>query len=647
MDTPRLRLLWSFARPHKRALAVGLVLALLGSATGLATPMVTKWVLDSLGSSGSLAGPILALLGLMVAGALIFLVQWILLGTVGERVVLRARETMVRRFFGATVPAVTGRPAGELVTRVTSDTVLLREAASSSVIGLVNGAVMLVGTLVLMSVLDLVLLATTVGSVIVVIILFALLMPAIAKEQEKAQERVGRLGGVLEGALLAIRTVKASRAEARQSDRILVDAQAAADHGVRAVRREAVAWVVAWTGIQMAIVLILGLGAWRVSDGLLEVSSLIAFLLYAFQLMEPITELSQNMTALQSGIAAAGRIREMDALEIEVDREPSGGAGLVVAGAAGGEVAAGGAGLVVAGAAGGEVAAGGGGLVVAGAAGREVAADGGGLVVAGPAGGEVAGGGVARSAVAGPVLELRGVTAGYGGEPALRDVSLAIPRRGHTAIVGPSGAGKTTLLSLVMRFLEPSAGTVSLDGRPYAEQTYSAVRARLAYVEQETPIVPGTIRDNLLFTHPNATEAELRRTLDEVRLTDKIDSLDDGLDTPLTSSSVSGGQRQRIALARAILRTPDVLLLDEATAQVDGLTENAIHDCIRRRASEGAVITVAHRLSTVIDADTIVVLEEGRIRAKGTHAHLLATDTLYRELVEALRIANETEPATL
>jgi len=358
----------------------------------------------------------------------------------------------------------------------------------------------------------------------------------------------------------------------------MVDAEAAAAHGVRAVRREAVAWIVAWTGIQLAIILILGLGAWRVSDGLLEVSSLIAFLLYAFQLMEPITELSQNMTALQSGIAAAGRIREMDALEVEVDRAlPS--------------------------------------------AGGAVVAD-------------------------GPVLELRGVTAGYGGDPALRDVSLAIPRRGHIAIVGPSGAGKTTLLSLVMRFLEPTSGTLTLDGRPYAEQTYSSVRARLAYVEQETPIVPGTIRDNLLFTHPDATEAELRHALDEVRLTSKIDELDDGWDTPLTSTSVSGGQRQRIALARAILRTPDVLLLDEATAQVDGLTENAIHDCIRRRAREGVVITVAHRLSTVIDADTIVVMEEGRIRAQGTHDHLLSTDTLYRELVEALRIA-ATEPASL
>ncbi|MFI9455591.1 ABC transporter ATP-binding protein [Amycolatopsis sp. NPDC052450] len=576
MDTPRLKVLWSFARPHKGALAIGLVLALLGSAAGLATPMVTKWVLDSLGSSASLAGPVLALLGLMLAGSVIWLTQWILLGTVGERVVLKARESMVRRFFRATIPAITKRPTGELVTRVTSDTVLLREAASSSVIGLINGVVMLIGTLVLMSVLDPVLLATTVAAVLVVIALFAWLMPAIAKEQEKAQDRVGRLGGVLEGALRAIRTVKASRAEDRQSERVLVDAEAATVHGVRAVRREAVAWVVAWTGIQGAILVILGLGAWRVGAGLLEVSSLIAFLLYAFALMDPITELSQNMTALQAGIAAAGRIREMDALEVEED-----------------------------------------------------------TVAKAP---EIADG---RD---GPVLELRGVTVSYGGDPALRDVSLKIPRRGHTAIVGPSGAGKTTMLSLIMRFVRPRSGSLLLDGREYADLPYAEVRARLAYVEQETPIVPGTIRENVLFTHPDATEEEVWRALGEVRLSDKIAALDDGLDTPLSSTSVSGGERQRIALARAILRTPDVVLLDEATAQVDGRTESAIHDCIRRLAREGAVVTVAHRLSTVIDADTIVVMEDGRVRASGSHEQLLATDTLYRELVEALRIAGEGAP---
>ncbi|GAA2660383.1 MULTISPECIES: ABC transporter ATP-binding protein [Actinosynnema] len=573
---PRLRVLWSFARPHRGTLALGLALSLIGSAATLATPMVTKWVLDSLGSGGSLAGPVGTMLALLVAGVVIWTIQWVILGELGERVVLDARESMVKRLLRATVPAVTGRPGGELVTRVTSDTVLLREAASSSVIGLVNGTVTLVGTLVLMAVLDLALLGATVVSVVVLGVVFAVLMPAIAREQELAQDRVGKLGGVLEGTLRAIRTVKASRAEARQTERVLGDARAAYRHSVRAVRREALAWTVAWSGIQFAIILVLGLGAWRVSQGSLEVSSLIAFLLYAFGLMDPVTELSRNVTTLQAGIAAAGRIRDVDALDVERD-EP----------------------------------------------------------------GATAPGDSADA----PILELRGVVAGYGGEPAVRGVDLVVPRRGHTAVVGPSGAGKTTLLSLVLRFLEPSGGELLLGGRPYREHGHSELRARLAYVEQETPVLPGTIRDNLLFTHPDAGEDELWRVLREVRLEEVVAALPDGLDTPLGPSSMSGGQRQRIALARAVLRAPDVLLLDEATAQVDGLTEAAVHECVRERARHGAVVTVAHRLSTVIDADTIVVMEDGRVRASGAHAELLATDELYRELVAALRISDGTAPA--
>jgi ATP-binding cassette subfamily B protein len=151
-------------------------------------------------------------------------------------------------------------------------------------------------------------------------------------------------------------------------------------------------------------------------------------------------------------------------------------------------------------------------------------------------------------------------------------------------------------------------------------------------------VVSGTIRDNLSFTHPDATDDELRAALDRVRLLDVVAALDGGLDAELTSSSMSGGQRQRIALARALVRTPEVLLLDEATAQVDGLTESAVHDAIREQARSGAVLTVAHRLSTVVDADTIVVMEDGRIRARGGHEELLASDELYRSLVEALRI---------
>ncbi|REF94309.1 ABC-type multidrug transport system fused ATPase/permease subunit [Asanoa ferruginea] len=556
---------------------MGFLLGLVGSAVGLATPLVAKWVIDTLGRSDvPLWQPVGVLLGLVVVGAGISMWQWVIMGTVSEKVVLDARVSMIRRYFAARVREITGRPTGELVTRVTSDAGLLH-SASASIVGLLNSTLAMIATLVLMGVLDLVLLACTLASVLVVGAIMTALMPAIARAQEAAQESVGRLGGALEGALRAIRTVKASRAEQRQTERILADARDSAAHAVRAARRTATVWTISWTGIQLSIIVILGVGAWRADRGLLEVSSLIAFLLYAFQLMGPITELTQNITNLQAGMAAGARIRQVEAMEIEPHRP-----------------------------------------------------------------------GVAAFGVPGPasdlVLEFRAVTARYapGTEPAVRSIDLAVPRRGHTAIVGPSGAGKTTLFSLILRFLEPESGELLLDGRPYQSYTHDEVRSRLAYVEQETPVVPGTIRDNLLFTHPDATGAEVEAVLRAVRLDDKIDSLAEGLDTSLTESAVSGGQRQRIALARAILRTPEVLLLDEATAQVDGLTEAALHDCIRDRAAVGAVVTIAHRLSTVLDADTILVMEEGRVRARGTHAELLATDTLYRKLVEALRIAEAT-----
>lgn len=572
---PNVRLLWSFIRPHRAILLLGIFLGLVFTAAGLALPMMIKLVLDRMSAGEGIAMPVTILVSILVAAGFVGFTQLNLMGALAAQVVYDARESMVRSFFRATVGSVTKRPSGELVTRVTADTVLLREAASSSLAELVNGVVAITGTLILMALLDPILLGTMLGALVVVGGLSSLLMPLIGRSQRLAQESVGRLGGVLEGALRAIRTVKSSRAESREADRIIIDAKHSQLHSVRVARINAVVWAVASGGLQLAVVGILALGAWRVSTGALAISSLIAFLLYAFQMVPPVTTLTNNLAMIQAGIAAAGRIREVQAMEVE---EPHN---------------------------------------------VEVR--------------------LLRAAPDVPVLELVDVTARYapGANPSLRSVSAAIPARGHTAIVGPSGAGKTTVFSVLLRFLHPESGEVLLDGVPYTDLSYEQVRSRLAYVEQETPIVPGTMRSNLLFTHPEASEEEVWDALRAVHLDEMVSGLDDGLDSELSGTAVSGGQRQRIALARAIVRRPDVLLLDEATAQVDGRTEAAIHDVIRELSRDSAVVTIAHRLSTVIDADMILVMEKGQIRARGTHAELLRSDSLYRELVAALRISTD------
>ncbi|WP_154792346.1 ABC transporter ATP-binding protein [Occultella kanbiaonis] len=576
----KVRILWGYARPHKAVIAVALVLGAIGTAAELATPLVTKAVLDGLEMSASLRTPITILGVLLVAGSAVALIQGIMLGTLAERIILAARTGLVGHLLRARVQEVTARPPGELVTRVTSDTLLIREATTSSIVNFVNGIIGLVGAIVLMAYLDAVLLGVTVAVLILVGISVVALMPRLSKAQQEAQEHVGALGGRLEGVIRALRTVKSARAESRETERIGGHAQASARSGIRAVRLENISWTITGAGVNLAVMMLLGVGAWRVSTGAITVTTLVAFLLYVFQLMMPVMLLTMSLTSLQSGLAAAARIKDVEDMELEVDDDGA----------------------------------------------RNPRTD-----------GARAGGAPGAEA---PVLRLRDVTFRYpeAGATALDGVSLDVPRRGHTAIVGPSGAGKTTIMSLLLRFLHPTQGGIELDGRPYREWTTAEIRSRIAYVEQDTPIVPGTLRENIAYASPEATDEQVRAAVDVLRLTERVAAMPDGLDTEVTSSNLSGGERQRVAVARALVARPEILLLDEATAQLDGLTEAALAGAIGEVARTGTVITIAHRLSTVVDADQIVLLEHGRVRGIGRHAELLESDELYRELVAALRL---------
>ena len=203
-------------------------------------------------------------------------------------------------------------------------------------------------------------------------------------------------------------------------------------------------------------------------------------------------------------------------------------------------------------------------------------------------------------------------------------------------MVGPSGAGKSTILSLIERFYEPNSGEILLEGTPVTELSRDALRSQIGYVEQDAPVLAGSIRENLLIGSPNATDAQLKSVLAEVNLTAVLKRDKRGLDAEVGEAGImlSGGERQRLAIARALLAAPPILLLDESTSALDGLNEQRMREAIDAVAQGRTMIVIAHRLSTVVDSDLIIVLDQGQVVGSGTHSQLVKSTPLYKQLAK-------------
>ncbi|WP_436911247.1 ABC transporter ATP-binding protein [Halosimplex marinum] len=227
----------------------------------------------------------------------------------------------------------------------------------------------------------------------------------------------------------------------------------------------------------------------------------------------------------------------------------------------------------------------------------------------------------------------------YGDEPTVEDLSLAVDRGEFVAFVGPSGAGKSTVLSLLARLYEPDAGTITADGTPIDEFDLREWRENVAVVRQQPFVFNDTLRYNVTVGNRDASEDEIRRACETAQVTEFLDALPDGYDTVLGDDGVrlSGGQRQRIAIARALLKDAEILVLDEATSDLDTSLEERVHDGIESMDRDRFVFVVAHRLSTVRNADRIYAMEQGRLVESGRHRELVDGDGTYAELYETQR----------
>ncbi len=574
----RLRDLLSYLREHRAVLGVVLVVSLLGAALSLAQPVMVNRVITAVGAGETSGGAVGTLVALVAGAGLLGAVQQYLLERTAEGVVLSARRRLLRRLLRLPIREYDSRRTGDLVSRVGSDTTMVRAALTGGLVDAVGGALVFAGALVAMALIDVTLLGITLAVIAVAVVSVVVASARIQTLTRASQEAVGRIAAGVDRALSGVRTIRAADATEREGRRLEADAEEAYGLGVRVARVGAILWPVSGLAVQGAFLAVLGVGGYRVAAGTLSVADLVTFILFLFMMLMPLGTAFSAVVTVRSALGALARIQEILDLPAEDD--------------------------------------------------GDAAVAGGATTHRSPQDGTSTGRGAA-------MVMFDGVHFAYrGSDPVLDDVSFAVPRGSTTAIVGPSGAGKTTLLALLERFYEPTCGTIRLEGADVRGLPRAALRRRIGYVEQDAPVLAGTIRENLLLGAPDADDARCLAALASVNLLDRIEHHADGLDTVVGDEGVglSGGERQRLAIARALVTDAPLLLLDEPTASLDGRNERAMREAIRTAAVGRTVLIVAHRLATVADADQIVVLDAGRVVATGTHDELLDSSPLYREL---------------
>jgi ATP-binding cassette subfamily B protein len=599
-----------FLLEHSRVLIIVAILSVLGAAGTLAQPLIVGQVIGRVESGDPLGILVWVLVGLVVISSVISGVQHFLLQRTGTAVVYSSRRQLIARILHLPIREFDARRVGDIVSRVGTDTTLLYAVLTQGLADSVGNVLIFAGAIVAMALIDpllLVLILAVVGASIATV---TILSGRIRRATREQQETVGELAAGVERAVGSIRTVRASGADDREAAALTETAEEAYRVGVRIAAVSALVVPVAGIALQLSLLVVLGVGGYRVASGAITIASLVTFVMFLFFLIQPLGSFFGAITSVNQALGALSRIQEILDLEPESAHDAELARAATVARPDSG----------------------------ADAAGPPAAIEFRDVHFRYPA--AVADTRRRTASEARAILtEAHADTSALDipdeedGE-VLRGVSFRVAQGSRVALVGPSGAGKSTALTLIERFYDPTRGAVLVQGADLRTLDRADLRSRLGYVEQDAPTLAGSLADNLRLTAPEASDDECEAALRRVNLGALLDRSPLGLDAPVGEAGImlSGGERQRLAIARTLLAAPPVLLLDESTSSLDGANEQRMREAIDEVASGRTLLAIAHRLSTVVDSDLIVVLDRGRVVGSGTHAELIDSTPLYRDL---------------
>jgi ABC-type multidrug transport system fused ATPase/permease subunit len=564
----KLRGLLVLLRPYRARTTLMFLSLILGTAAALAPPPLAKLAIDE----GITPGDLTALTWIVVAFLATALIYWgatwvqtYLVGWVGQRVLQDLRIQLFAHLQTLSVSFYSRRQAGVIISRLTNDVQALDQLVSDGVVTLFGATLTLVGTAVILLLLDAELALLT----FLVFPLLALgslgFRVVSANAYRITREKVALITAYLQESLSGIRVVRTFSQEKRHLERFNALNEDNYEANMKTVYLNAAYFPAVELLSAIATAGILLYGGLQAVDGDVTVGVLVAFIAALNNFFDPIQSLSQLYTTYQAGMAALDKIFELLDEEPELRDRP----GAVELGRIRGEI------------------------------------------------------------------DFEHVTFAYGdGDPALADVDLHVPPGQTVALVGETGAGKSTFAKLVARFYDPTDGVVLVDGHDLRDVTAHSLRAQMGIVPQEAFLFSGTLSENIAFGRPGATVDEIEAAARAVHAHDFITALEHGYETEIGERGIqlSAGQRQLVAFARALIADPRILVLDEATANVDIHTEGLIEAGLRRLLAGRTAIVIAHRLSTIRTAGRIVVLDHGQIAEQGTHDELLAAEGAYWRL---------------